>query len=123
MRPAGRPGQPFIDGFRDGGFQIQGEIVTGPRLIWPQAHAPWPVSDWQEIALDSFAALPEALDLLLIGSGPAMRLLPPAVADGLRARGLALEMMDTGAAARTFNVLLAEDRPVAAALWPRDQQT
>jgi len=58
----------------------------------------------------------EALDVLLVGCGP--RFLPPpaGLVRALRESGIGLEWMDTGAACRTFNVLLAEERRVAAAL-------
>lgn len=54
--------------------------------------------------------------LLVIGCGAAFQPPPPGLRDALRAAGAALEWMDTGAACRTFNVLLAEDRGAAAAL-------
>ena len=56
------------------------------------------------------------VDLLLLGCGAAMRPVAPALRAALRKAGIAVEPMDTGAACRTFNVLLAEGRRVAAAL-------
>jgi uncharacterized protein len=47
-----------------------------------------------------------------------MQLVPPALRQALRAQGVVIDAMDTGAACRTYNVLLAEDRRVAAALLP-----
>jgi uncharacterized protein len=44
--------------------------------------------------------------------------LAPALRLALKARGIAIEAMETGAACRTYNVLLAEDRRIAAALLP-----
>ena len=55
-------------------------------------------------------------EILLIGCGPASALLAPAIRRMLEEAGLGVEIMDTGAACRTFNVLLSEDRAVAAAL-------
>ena len=52
------------------------------------------------------------------GSAGAWRPVAPALRAALKARGIAIEAMDTGAACRTYNVLLAEDRRVAAALLP-----
>ena len=57
-------------------------------------------------------------DVLLLGCGPRAVLPPRALRDALRAKGLVVEPMDTGAACRTYNVLMAEDRRVAAALIP-----
>ena len=50
------------------------------------------------------------------GSAGAWRRSPAALRAALKAHGIAVEAMDTGAACRTYNVLLAEDRRVAAAL-------
>lgn len=58
------------------------------------------------------------MEFLLLGSGARMQLLPKALRQGLRDAGLVVEVMDTGAACRTYNVLLAEGRRVGAALLP-----
>jgi uncharacterized protein len=54
--------------------------------------------------------------ILLVGCGKHAELLPAALRSRLRDLGIAAEAMDTGAACRTYNVLIAEDRSVAAAL-------
>ena len=48
--------------------------------------------------------------------GPELRPIPKQIKEALRARGIASDPMSTGAAVRTYNVLLAEERRVAAAL-------
>jgi uncharacterized protein len=53
---------------------------------------------------------------MLLGCGPRMLLLPPPLRQTLRAAGIVSEVMDTGAACRTYNVLLAEGRQVCAAM-------
>ena len=58
------------------------------------------------------------VQILLLGLGKATGAPPVALRAGLRATGIALEPMDTGAACRTYNVLVAEGRWVAAALIP-----
>ena len=58
----------------------------------------------------------QGIELLLLGCGPRMQLVSQALRAPLRAAGIVIEPMDTGAAARTFNLLLSEDRRVAAAL-------
>ena len=57
-----------------------------------------------------------AVEILLIGTGSAMAPIPPALRALLRSRGIGCDGMDTGAACRTYNVLLAEGRRVAAVL-------
>jgi uncharacterized protein len=59
-----------------------------------------------------------SVNLLLIGCGPRMAMIPAALRASLRAKGVVIEPMDTGAACRTYNVLMAEGRLVAAALIP-----
>jgi uncharacterized protein len=57
-----------------------------------------------------------ATDILLVGCGPRFVAPPVGLAQALRVHGTVLEWMDTGAACRTFNVLLSEGRRAAAAL-------
>ena len=56
-------------------------------------------------------------DILILGSGKMMKRLDKDLSAALRAAGIIVEVMDSGAACRTYNVLLAEQRPVAAALF------
>ena len=65
-------------------------------------------------------ARPDALDLLLLGTGRRSQLPGAEVRRAFDAAGVALEVMDTGAACRTYNVLLGEGRPVGAALLAVD---
>ena len=72
-----------------------------------------------EIAPEALARLvaeAAAIDILLIGTGDAMTPLPRGIREALEAAGLFPELMSTGAAVRTYNVLLSEERAVAAAL-------
>jgi len=85
----------------------------------PDRTLAWPVTRIADVGFPSFAALmPYAADIqvLLLGCGKQMALIPPALRGALREAGMVLEPMDTGAACRTYNVLAAEDRRVAAAL-------
>lgn len=113
------PGRAAIDAYGNGGFRFAGMSHRGSILVLPSGIYAWPPTRPEEISLQSLApALSEAdeLDLLLIGSGPSLVPPAPELRSGFAERGLALEAMDTGAACRTFNVLLAEARSVAAAL-------
>ncbi len=101
-------------GFRFGGMSHKGSILCLPSGIWD-----WPVTSLD--ALDS-AALSEPLSLagtinfLILGTGRTVARPSKDVRAAFESAGLWLEVMDTGAAARTYNVLLAEGRPIAAAL-------
>lgn len=55
-------------------------------------------------------------EIILLGTGMRLRFPHPALTQPLVAAGIGLEVMDTGAACRTYNILVAEDRKVAAAL-------
>ena len=88
-------------------------------LVLPSRVVPWPVCRLAELNRDSLAdvvAETPRVDILLLGCGPRPSVDPRRIAKDLIDIGITIEAMDTGAACRTFNVLLAEDRRVAAAL-------
>lgn len=116
--PAGRQ---LINGYGDGGFRISGVRYEGPVLVLPESTVAWSIDPAAELTLRCFDPLFAAGDppkVLLIGTGVEMRLLDPSVRVQLRDRGVVADVMGTGAACRTFNVLQSEDRHVAAALIP-----
>jgi uncharacterized protein len=112
--PAGRQ---LIKGYGDLGFTISGTRWEGSVLVFPDRTVPWGAASLSEVTEESLAPVLAARpQLLLLGCGAAMAPVPQALRGALRSAGITLEIMDTGAACRTFNVLLAEDRLVAAAL-------
>jgi len=115
--PAGRQ---YIEGYGGGRFRISGVVHDGPVLVLRDRTLPWAVADMAALTPDSLAPVIEAADVavLLLGCGARMALVPAAVRERLRAAGIVIEPMDTGGACRTYNVLLSEDRQVAAALIP-----
>ena len=114
-------GRQIIESYGDDGFSISGERYPGPVIVWPEGVADWAVSGIGAAAIETldavFAAEPP-IEILLIGSGATFEMAPAALRSALGARGVSIESMDTGAACRTYNVLMAEDRRVAAALIP-----
>ncbi|MEZ5862426.1 MAG: Mth938-like domain-containing protein [Geminicoccaceae bacterium] len=114
--PTGRLG---VTGYRPGGFRIGTQWYNGHVLLLPQGVTAWPVQAGDAFTLDSLGPIREVeppAEILLIGVGERPMLLPPALRVALKAWGLAVEAMPTSAACRTFNVLLAEERRVVAAL-------
>lgn len=114
-------GRPLIEGYGAGGFRIAGTRAEGPVLVSARGASAWAVTGLGDASLESLRALLDGdatIEMLILGSGPSMALAPSALRDPLRARGIRLEVMATGAACRTFNVLVAERRPVGAALLP-----
>ncbi len=112
-----------LQGYGKGGFFVSDRQWRGAVLVFPDRTMPWHVTGFADLTLASFDAVRDtqpAIEILLIGTGPRMALLPSALKVDLRALGFGVETMDTGAACRTYNVLLAEERRVAAALLPID---
>lgn len=113
------PGCPPIDAYGNGGFRFADMSHRGSILIVPSGVYAWEVTHVSTLKEDKLArvlAEAEKIELLVIGTGAAPGALPEAVRALLRVKGISVEVMDTGAAARTYNVLLAESRMVAAAL-------
>lgn len=92
-------------------------VYVGSVIVFPERAVPWPISGADDITIRSLHKVTDSgCKILLIGCGPGFLLPPAALRRELRELGIILEWMDTGAACRTFNVLLAEDRNIAAAL-------
>ena len=112
-------GSRIVDAYFAGGFQVGGQRISGSLIILPDRVIPWAVAAVDDISLESLAPVRDAdppVDVLLIGCGARMALLPSALRRSLREWGLTADMMDTTAACRTFNVLVSENRRAAAAL-------
>lgn len=113
------PGRAPIDAYGNGGFRFaemshRGSILCLPSGIWG-----WEPAAMAHVSLQSLSgALAEAgkINLLLMGTGHSQVFPARELKRAFEASGIALEAMTTGAAARTYNVLLAEERLVGAAL-------
>lgn len=117
--PAVPSDRQLVQGYGAGLFRISGEVYETSVLLFPDRVLPWPVAVFDELTLESLRPVIEAepsVELVLLGCGPRMAAVPAMLRAGLKAAGIGLEPMDTGAACRTYNVLMAEDRRVAAAL-------
>ena len=113
------PGRAPIDAYGNGGFRFAGMSHRGSLLLLPSGIYGWPVTGFDEVDMARLGRIVEeaaAIELLLLGCGPEIRVPPASVRTGLADIGIAVEFMATGPAARTFNVLLSEERAVAAAL-------
>jgi len=118
--PVIRADRQVIERYAPEGFRVSGVIYRGPVLVFPDRTTLWQVSTAADIDGTSLAPVIEhgGIEILLLGLGRSMRAIPITLRTTLRAARIALEPMDTGAACRTYNVLVAEDRRVAAALVP-----
>lgn len=116
-RPA--PARRLIDRYGGGGFVVSGQSIRGSILVAAGHALAWPVAALAEVSAESIVPILDAdpsIELVLLGCGPSLSPPPAALRVALKLRGVGLEPMDTGAACRTFNVLTAEDRRIAAAL-------
>jgi len=108
-----------IDAYGNGGFRFAGMSHRGSLICLPDGIWAWPVTSPAEFSEDSLArffAQAADLDFVLIGSGREPWAMPEALRRRFRDLGISVDVMPTGAAVRTYNVLLAEGRRVSAAL-------
>ena len=114
-------GRQIIQGYSAGGFRVSGSSYTGAIIVTPMQTTQWAArsfSTLDESDFDVLAANANEIDVVLLGSGNKFEFFPPALRAKLKDRGLSIDAMDTGAACRTYNVLMAEGRRVVAALLP-----
>ena len=113
------PGRFPIDAYGRGGFRFADMSHRGSILALPSGIRAWEVIEAARLTPANLAPLlaeAEAVDLVLVGTGRDIVALPEPVRQRLREAGIGVDAMQTGAAARTYNILAAENRKVAAAL-------
>ena len=113
-------GRQVIERYGTSGFRVSGATQRGPILVFPDRIMPWAAASPAMITWESLTPVIEhgGVEILLLGLGRQAGTMAGSLRSALRRVGIALEPMDTGAACRTFNVLVAEDRHVVAALIP-----
>lgn len=109
-----------MQGYGYGKFTVGGDVREGAILLTPTVLLPWHAATLADVTIASLGDFLEKSrpEILLLGTGAAHLLPSRTLRDEISARGVALEHMDTGAACRTYNILMLEDRLVAAALLP-----
>ena len=103
-----------IDGYGPGFFRIGGKAVQGTLVVTATGAKTWGGFEDAQTLLD----LAGEIDVLLIGTGGEIAPIPVKLRQRLEAAGMGVEMMNSPAACRTYNVLLSEGRRVATALLP-----
>ena len=118
LTPVIPSGRQVIESYDTNGFRVTGIAYARSILVFPDATLDWPVSGIEDVTVATLQPVIErgGIEILLLGCGPRMMPVPAVLRQALKAAGIGLEAMDTGAACRTYNVLLAENRRVAAAL-------
>jgi len=103
-----------VDGYGPGFFRIGGHVLRGATLITPWDAGPWGgLTDWA-----TPLALTGRIDVLLLGMGAEIAHAPADFRTALEGAGIGVEVMNSPAACRTYNVLLSEGRRIAAAVLP-----
>jgi uncharacterized protein len=113
------PGRHPIDAYGDGGFRFAEMSHRGSILALPSGLRAWPVASLTDISDEALAPIfAEAADIevLLLGTGLDVVSIPEALRWRFRDARIGLDVMQTGAAARTYNILVNENRRAAAAL-------
>jgi uncharacterized protein len=90
----------------------QSSLIVGHDRLLPD----WPVAKLEDLASEHLSGLDQGCDVVLLGTGARQRFPQPSVLRFLFEKRIGVEVMDTAAACRTFNILLAEGRAVVAAL-------
>ena len=104
--------------YAQGQVAVNEQILTRSLVVMPeQLLSDWPPQGFDALAAEHFALI-EVLrpEIVLLGTGASLRFPAPALLVPLYDAGIGVEVMDTGAACRTYDILMAEGRAVAAAL-------
>ena len=111
-------GRAPVDAYGPGGFRVAGVWHAGSLALLPERAERWAAAAPAAIegAEAVFLEAADQIDVLLLGMGAEIAPAPSAVREALEAAGIGVEVMSTAAACRTYNVLLAEGRRVAAGL-------
>ncbi|GAA4216954.1 uncharacterized protein GGQ68_003007 [Sagittula marina] len=103
-----------VDGYGPGFFRVAGEVHDGALLLWDKGKAVWGGMD----DTDSLLGFVGEVDVLFVGTGAEIAHLPTDLRHQLEEAGLGVEVMNSPAACRTYNVLISEGRRVALAALP-----
>lgn len=116
VTPLVREGAQIIQSYADSGFKISGVRYQSAVLVTPEDVREWNVQSFDALSVADFKGI--KADVVLFGTGAKMHFLLAELKQALSQEGLHLDVMDTAAACRTYNVLMAEGRDVIAALLP-----
>jgi uncharacterized protein len=119
IRQAHFPGRAPIDSYGNGGFRFAEMSHRGSLLMLPSGIYGWDMVEGDPFTPENFQRVFEEaadIEVILVGTGKDIRPLPAALKTKFKEHGISSDPMSTGAAIRTYNIMLAEGRAVAAAL-------
>jgi uncharacterized protein len=106
-----------ITGYGEGYVMVNGERRASSVVVLPDRIEPWERKEFSQLTEADFQFLQGlGVEIVLLGTGARQRFPHPRLTAPLAQAGIGLEVMDTQAACRTYNILVAEERKVAAAL-------
>ena len=104
-------------GYGDDYVTVNGEKRQHSCIVLPERIIDWPVQGFVKLRAEDFQVLETlGVEIVLLGTGAKQRFPHPRLTAGLARAGVGVEVMDLKAACRTYNILIAEERKVAAAL-------
>jgi uncharacterized protein len=107
----------LVTGYGAGYIAVNNVRHATNVLVSPLGVSAWPVTDFARLEAGDFAFVAEMKpEILILGTGAVQRFPPPALARALAGAGAGVEIMDSRAACRTYNILAAEGRKVVAAI-------
>lgn len=122
VTPLIKAGAQIIQSYAGGVLKISGESYDQAIIVSPDQVLPWhEKTEAADLTLDDFKHIAETMpeaQIVLLGTGKTLQMLSPELRLELKDLPFTVDMMDTGAACRTYNVLMAEGRRVVAALLP-----
>jgi uncharacterized protein len=117
LHAAGPSSLNTITGYGDGYVAVNGERQESSVIVLPDRLVAWDAKEFSSLEEKDFLVLQNlGVDIVLLGTGPRQRFPHPRLTAALAQAGIGLEVMDMQAACRTYNILIAEERKVAAAL-------
>ncbi len=114
-------GRQIIQSYGLNGFKVSGHRFDKGVIVTPEKSWLWTNKSADQLDLDDFASVlskADQYDVCLFGTGKSTLFPQAGLIKDLKAKNLKPDIMDTGAACRTYNVLMAEDRRVIALLLP-----
>ena len=106
-----------ITGYGEGYVMVNGERHASSLVVLADRVEDWSAERFDALTAEDFGFLKElGVEIVLLGTGPRQRFPHPRLTAALAQAGIGLEVMDVQAACRTYNILVAEERRVAAAL-------
>jgi uncharacterized protein len=117
LHASGPSGVNTITGYGEGYVMVNGERCASSVVVLPDRIEQWDVAAFDSLSAEDFAFLKNlGVEIVLLGTGARQRFPHPRLTAALAQAGIGLEVMDVHAACRTYNILVAEERKVAAAL-------